>query len=129
MADYARLLATAQRLITKNGAACKWVVYADGVVDPTKPHRADTVPVAPVEKPVSILFDYDGSSGLLALIRAAGLEVPESVAKGYMPGGLGFTPTDKDKVKLPDNSIMIPQQIIPLAPGGIVLLYSIVWKS
>lgn len=129
MVDVTRAIATATRLIQKHGVACKWQVNPDGAAPPATPWKADTSGAGPTEQDVFIVFLGGASSGLKSLLRAAGVDVPESQGDALMPGGLSFTPTAKDRVKLGNDVYLIPKSVVPLAPSGVPILYSINWAA
>lgn len=120
-----RAIATATKLITKNGEACEWNVAAAPVVaDPTQPWISTDGD--DVTQQVRIVFTSDAGSPLAKLL--AGTPIESGGLKGLMTT-VGFTPNDNDTVVRSDGTKLALESIRPLSPNGQIVLWFLVFKS
>lgn len=121
---FARQIATAQRLIKKNGAAVTWRKFVQPVDDnPANPG----VPTND-DHPVTVaFFPNDKLSLLTTLSMIAGTEVPSGRVYGLM-GAVNFEPGMDDLIvgtPYGDLRLIDKYGIERLAPNGETILYTL----
>lgn len=125
---FARQIASALRLIAKNGLVCSWVKQ-NVAVSGGQPWKLTQVANPPTFQ-VSIVFLSSGSSFLNALSHLInGTSIPTGAPRGLM-GAVPFIPEVTDKlIWIPPtgggNQTLIVKGIDPVAPNGRPILYKI----
>jgi hypothetical protein len=123
MGQFDRAIATAKRLIAKNGQTVTWRKTQDGVpADGAKPWKPGTTVV--VDYSVPIVFLPESRVGFEFLAMLANTEVPKGKLTGLMAAPADFVPTLKDIVIRGGETYSI-RTLDPLAPNGDVILYTI----
>lgn len=127
MAQFDRQIATAQRLIKKNGQQITWRKINDATpADPDAPWNGGTQTV--VEKQPFICFvPAKDSSTRIFMAYLAGTEVKTGRLAGLM-GAVDFVPDDKDIVVRDGVELRI-DSIDKLSPNGQAVLYMIEFKG
>lgn len=120
-----RQIASALKLIKKNGQLVKWRTIPDAVIaDPDKPwDTTPATPAVPVEHDVYIVFLLNNNKGLESLAHAINSEVAKGAFRGLM-GNVNFEPTLKDVVIRNGVTYRI-SELQCLAPNGQKILYKI----
>lgn len=120
-----RAIATATRLIAKDGDPCTWVsAAAPSVADPDQPWiMTDN---APVTYQVPIVFVNESSNPFAKLVT--GSQIPGSGKRGLM-ATVPFTPQLTDTVIRSDGTKMALLSIDPLDPNGAKILWKLVFKA
>lgn len=122
MGQFDRQIATAKRLIAKNGQAVTWRRTTDAApADSAKPWKPGTSTV--IDTPVTIIFLPEDRRDFEFLRLLGATEVPKGKLVGLM-AAVGFTPTIKDTVIRAGVSLGI-DAIDPLAPNGQIILYTV----
>lgn len=120
MGEYDRAIATAKRLIEKKGALVDWVeTKSESGAEPWKGKR----PNAPQKSKVKIVFFPPDTSSRLTLQQMTGLELPKADEYGLMPT-VNFVPKVGDIVERNGVALAVVG-CAPLAPGGVVVLYTL----
>lgn len=123
MGQFDRAIATAKRLIEKNGQVVTWRKTEDGTApDGSKPWKPGTTVVT--DYPVSIVFLPESRVGYEFLAMLANTEVPKGKLTGLMAAPSGFVPTLKDVVVRGSETLGL-RSLDPLAPNGDVIIYTI----
>jgi len=132
MAGFERQIASAKRLIGKNGQAVLWRIRSEGTTDgaevegATKWRPKATAPSTPDDRAVTIVF-FPITQQKYESLRSRGIEVSTGAQMGFMPA-VDFEPSQKDAVMR--NDVLMPIETIDvLAPNGDPILYEIVFKS
>jgi len=125
MARFDRAIATAERLIAKNGQAATWRKTTAPVDDPTKPWLNGTPVVADDDCVICFLPINKEMRDMLTFIR--GTEVLGGAVMGLM-GQVEFEPNPTDTV-VRDGVVYTINNLDILAPNGQVVLYTIEFKS
>jgi len=125
MARFDRAIATALRLIAKNGQKATWRVIGDGTADPATPWL--TAAVSPVDEPATICFLPFTRMNYETFVFRNGGEVPKGNLIGLM-GNVSFTPNLKDVV-IRDGVQLEIESIDLLSPNGQKVLYTVVFKQ
>lgn len=121
MSRFSSAIATAARLIAKNGQTVTWRRVIDGGADdatPWKPSAADLQ-----DTDVSMVFLPENRVGFEFLALLRGTEVPQTKVVGLM-AAQDFVPTLKDVV-IRDGVPMALRYIDVLAPDGAPIFYTI----
>lgn len=114
----------ALRKITQYGEPCVWQSAGAPVAsDPTKPWIV--APADPNNVPVPIFYPMAGNDPFFKLI--AGSEVDEGKQKGLMPAQ-AFIPQAGDTIVRSDGSKLQLESANQLAPNGVVIMWSMVFK-
>lgn len=126
MARFDRQIATAKRLIAKNGEKVKWRVIDDPTpTDPNKPWEPG--PATPDDKDVSICFLPIDRQTMETFNFIKGTEVPKGSVMGLM-GQVNFEPNLKDVVIRDGKELRIASLDV-LSPNGQKILYTVVFKE
>ena len=127
MGVFDRQIATAKRLIAKNGRLVIWRVILDGtMVDPLKPWEPGAAQVTDYPD-TPIVFLPTGYKGETTLFRSKTGEQSSGTFQILM-GAVPFEPSNKDVII--DGSIEYRIDYIDkLAPNGDAILYTIVIKK
>lgn len=128
MTRFDRSIATAERLIAKNGQAIKWVSVVDGVPsDSDKPWKPSEA--ADIEHDAIICFlpITRESKEFIAYLRGTN-NVPTGYVQGLMKGNIDFEPKIKDLVKRGDEILRI-RSIDLLSPNGQKVLYTVDFET
>lgn len=126
MARFDRQIATAIRLIHKNGEIVQWRTVVDGTPpDPAKPWN----PAAPtpVDNNVAICFLPVDRLTMETFSFKKGTEVPKGALMGLM-GQVNFEPNLKDVVLRGGETLRIAN-IDVLSPNGQKILYTVLFES
>lgn len=117
--DIARAIATAKRLIEKNGQAVVWRKPAPA--DPTAKPWRDLRDGDPADTPVKIVWITPKLQRLAFLQLAKGIDVPEGVREALMPA-YAFEPelTDRVVVGGVEQSLY---RVDPIEPNGTPIFY------
>lgn len=123
MGQFDRAIATAKKLIAKNGQSVKWRVVREGApVDPSKPWKP-SAPISNVEHDVFVCF-LPVDKEMREFIRyIRGSEVATGSEMGLM-GAVAFEPSQKDVVIRNGIEYRI-KSIDRLAPNGDPILYTV----
>lgn len=125
MARFDRQIATALRLIQKNGQLVQWVVKQN-TQDPSQPWLE--VEAAPVKHNVYICFlpvDKDNREFINFLRGSNELKIGSLI--GLM-GNVSFNPSGEDFVER-DGATLPILNIDPLSPNGQKILYTVEFKG
>lgn len=124
MGVFDRQIATAKRLITKNGAPMTWRTFADGALpDPSMPWKPGAA--VPANHGVHIVMLPENRLGYEWIKYLVGSDVPEGNGYGLMYA-VPFTPSLNDTVVAPDGRELKPTSIDPLAPNITeIILYTV----
>ena len=126
MARFDRSIATAERLIKRNGQSVIWrnIVTGDDPVEPWK-----QVPGTPVNNPVDICFlpPDTKSQKFFAYLRGTN-DVGIGYLQGLMKGNISFEPKLKDIV-LRDGVELVIRSIDLLSPNGQKVLYTVEFEK
>lgn len=125
MGQFDRQIATALRLIKKNGQPVKWRQIPTTEPDPLKPWKP--VGGAPVDRTVDICFlplDLQNKEFLASL---GNTEAAVGSFYGLM-GAVSFTPNIKDVV-LRDGVLLEIASIDLLSPNGQAILYTVIFNG
>lgn len=123
MARFDRQVATALKLIAKNGESVTWRTIPDATPsDPDKPWRPGTT--TPVDNPVIICF-LPASEKTFSYMNAS--EVPKGAFMGLM-GNVPFEPKLKD-VAIRNGKQLRISAIDLLSPNGQKILYTVVFEE
>lgn len=125
MARFDRAIATAQKLIKKNGQVVKWRKTTAPIPDTAKPWLNGEPTVVDADCVICFLPINKEMREMLMFIR--GTEVLGGSVAGLM-GAVGFTPNPIDSV-VRDGVTYSINNIDILAPNGQVVLYTIEFKS
>lgn len=126
MARFDRQIATAKRLIAKNGELVKWRVIDDATpTDPNKPWEPG--PATPDDKDVTICFLPVDRQTMETFNFIKGTEVPKGSVMGLM-GQVNFEPNLKDVVIRDGKELRIASLDV-LSPNGQKILYTVVFKE
>ncbi len=126
MARFDRQIATAKRLIAKNGELAKWRVINDPApTDPNKPWEPGAA--TPDDKDVTICFLPIDRQTMEAFNFIKGTEVPKGSVMGLM-GQVNFEPNLKDVVIRDGKELRIASLDV-LSPNGQKILYTVVFKE
>lgn len=126
MARFDRAIATAKRLIAKNGQAVTWRVIDDPTpTDPNKPWEPG--PATPDDKDVTICFLPIDRQTQETFTFLKGVEVPTGSVMGLM-GQVNFEPNLKDVVIRDGKELRIASLDV-LSPNGQKILYTVVFKE
>ena len=117
-------IATALKLIAKNGQAVSWRTIAEAA-NTSEPWKSDSQTA--VDYPVSICFLPTNRKMLESLILKPGMEIPEGCVLGYM-GATSFEPNLKDVV-IRDGIKLSVFYIDKLSPNGQNILYTLLLKQ
>lgn len=124
MARFDRQVATAKKLIAKNGKDVIWRV--PGFVTPNPDRPWENVDVLPVDHPVRICFLPLNKEMRETIAFRRGTEVTAGSVMGYM-AQVPFEPSVADKVI--DGVLTYDiDSIDVLAPNGQKILYTVVFK-
>lgn len=126
MARFDRQIATALRLIEKNGQLVKWRVVTAPIPDPTRPWENGTETV--VDNDCTICFLPITKEMRESLIFIRGTEVPGGSVMGLMGKVDNFVPAVTDTV-VRDGVVYTIKNIDILSPNGQVVLYTIEFKA
>lgn len=123
MARFDRAIATAERLIARNGQEVNWRIVKDAaapdVLKPWKPGEA-----ADEDKPVVICFlPIEKESRQLFTFLRGQSDVPTGYTLALMKGNVDFTPSIKDVV-VRDGAILRIKSLDLLSPNGQKVLYT-----
>lgn len=123
MGQFDRAIATAARLIAKNGQVVTWRKMEDGTPpDATKPWKPAAATNTDFQVP--IVFLPDNRKGYEWLAALKGTEVPKGSLTGIMAAPTGFTPTIKDVVIRGGQTLAI-ETLDELSPNGQIIMYEI----
>jgi hypothetical protein len=126
MARFDRQIATAKRLIAKNGELVKWRVIDDPTpTDPNKPWEPG--PATPDDKDATICFLPIDRQTMETFNFIKGTEVPKGSVMGLM-GQVNFEPNLKDVVIRDGKELRIASLDV-LSPNGQKILYTVVFKE
>lgn len=125
MARFDRAIATALRLIAKNGQKVVWRVLDDATADPATPWLPGQA--APANKDVMICFLPVDKQTLETFSFRKATEVPKGAYLGLM-GNVPFDPNIKDIVMRDGKQLNI-DSIDLLSPNGQKVLYTIIFKQ
>lgn len=123
MGVFDRQIATAIRLINKNGELVQWIDRVATPVDPAKPW----LPTGEVDtpEPVKIVFLPVGTRFLELLQIAAKSEVPTGSQKGLM-AAVSFVPKiDSLVIRASQNRQYKIKSIDTISPNGQIILYKL----
>lgn len=124
MARFDRQIATALRLIKKNGRSVNWRQVRDTVADPSQPWKTGESEI--VDNTVTICFlPVDRDTYKTLAFRFNG-EIPSFSQLGYM-GAVNFDPNLKDVV-IRDGEELRIAYIDKLAPNGQNILYTVLFQ-
>lgn len=124
MGRYDRAIASAKRLIKKNGQLVNWIKHDVVVGDPTKPWAVSAADPLTPPAPVYIVFLTPKgklSNELFHLMQ--GTSVPQGAPTGLM-ASVAFTPAIDDKVDR-DGKILRVKAMDIVAPSGVPILYKL----
>lgn len=126
MGQFDRQIATAKRLIQKNGQKVIWRQLPDISADPLKPWNGQLA--APIDNEVLICFVPAKEKSTRVLFEyLAGSEVQIGSLAGLM-GEVPFTPNPKDVV-IRDGVELRFESIDVLSPNGQKVLYTLEFKE
>lgn len=128
MARFDRAIATAERLIDRNGQLVQWRTYADGAPsDASKPWKPGqggetnsdvVICFLPLDKESRELFRY---------LRGTN-DVPTGFLQGLMKGNIAFVPALNDVV-VRDGEMLRIRSIELLSPNGQKVLYTVEFET
>lgn len=125
MARFDRAIATALKLIKKNGQEVVWRKVSTSIPDTAKPWLNGSA--TPVDKDCVICFLPINKEMREMLTFIRGTEVLGGSVAGLM-GAVDFTPSPVDTV-IRDGVVYTINNLDILAPNGQVVLYTIEFKS
>lgn len=127
MARFDRAIATAERLIARNGQAIKWRIVKDAaapVQTPWKPGEA-----ADEDKDAIICFlPVDKESRQLFTFLRGQSDVPTGYTLGLMKGNIDFEPSLTDVV-VRDTKLLRIKSLDLLSPNGQKVLYTMEFEG
>lgn len=126
-----RQIATALRLITKNGAPVTWTKPAAS--DPgADPWRDERTGMADIHTPVMLFFSVidAGRGGTRGFLKTfiGGTDVPDINEIGFLAGDCGFIPDQTDILEQQDGSVREIVAIDKIAPNGAPIIYFVMVK-
>ena len=125
MGQFDRQIATAQRLIAKNGRKCVWQQLVDGApADSDKPwlKGKDTTE----DHDVTIVF-LPAKGANNAFLQALS-DTPINVGEDYgLMAAVDFDPTNRAEIYAEDGTTLLRgvKTVDPLAPNGDIILYTV----
>lgn len=127
MTVFARQIATALRLIAKNGELCTWRSIPDGVsLDPTKPWLKTNV--EPIDTKVKIVILPNTRVTHETIKTLTGTEV--SIGEDYgLMAQVKFVPSKADVVIDSSGRVKRIETIDILKPDGTPILYTVKFKE
>lgn len=123
MTAFARQIATAKRLIAKNGANCTWRQIPDAVPDTSEPWKV-AAGVPKDFKNVRVVFLPYTRMGYEFLRLLTGTEIQIGDVKGLMAQQV-FKPSITDVLIHPNGTVYRVNKLDPLAPDGTDILYTL----
>ena len=124
MARFDRAIATAERLINRNGQLVQWRSYADGAPpDTSKPWKPGQGGETNTDVVICFLPQDKESRELFRYLRGTN-DVPTGFLQGLMKGNISFVPALSDVV-VRDGEIMRIRSIELLSPNGQKVLYTV----
>lgn len=122
MGVFDRQIATAKRLIAKNGQNVKWLIVSnDSPTDAAKPWQVES---SKIEKTVRIAFLPVSLQGSKTKHYSQNGEIHEGSVLAYM-GAVDFEPSLKDLIVRDGKNFRI-LDIDKLSPNGEVILYTMI---
>lgn len=125
MARFDRQIATALRLIAKNGEQVTWKSIVEPTANPATPWKPTVV--APIDYTATICFLTVDRVSMETLSFQLGTEVPKGLVYALM-GTVAFAPNLKDVVMRHSKEYRI-LNIDILSPNSQIILYEMIFQS
>ena len=119
MGQFDRAIATAKRLIEKNGQAVTWRQFTNET-DADEPWKTDSTPT---DKSVVIVFFPDNRTGYEFARSMGNSEVPRGNTIGLM-AAQDFTPTLKDQI-VRDGKVYSIESLEQLRPNDQLIMWTV----
>jgi len=123
MTAFVRQIATAKRLIEKNGANCTWRQLPDATPDTLEPWKVVAGTPKDFKNIRVVILPYT-RMGYEFLRLLTGTEIQIGDVKGLM-AQQAFKPSITDVLIHPDGTVYRINKLDPLAPDGTPILYTL----